>query len=364
MFPSTGERPTGCPSSISFFPTFVSVTSFFSVGLPLLVLLTVPLVLHLLAKAFLLSSCRRSRHLFAGTPWLPLRFEGSCSGGQDVEFATSDDLTLRGTYFSTPKEQRRGVVLFCHELNGHRHNVAPFLEPLLHSGFDLLTFDFRNHGQSDKTTYGHPMPWTTQSDVEDVKAAIDYLQNTSRNTSCDLQSPQNDNEISIFGLGKGATVALCVAGSDDRVKSVVLDAPIPENRLFEKNCWELFFKAIRSSRRSVRLSVSLFFKAVLYSFVCPINSLRFAWRRFILGKWYGCQFVNPWPLAKQVRQPMMIIHGHADSQTRADQIQAFCDRMANKPRLWMVPACSREGYGQINEECSSQVARFFVEQHG
>ena len=263
-------------------------------------------------------------------------------------------LTLRGTYFATPHEQRRGVLLFCHELNGNRYNVAPFLDRLLDAGFDLLTFDFRNHGQSDKTLYGQPTPWMTQSDLEDVKAAVDYLA---------LRINGEGKEISIFGLGKGATVALCVAGSDSRVRSVVLDAPIPENRLFDKNCWELLSKSVRSSRWNFRLSVSLFFRAILHSLTSPIASFYCAWQRFVLGMWYGCRFVNPWPLAKRVRQPMMIIHGHADSKTRADQIQAFCDRLPTRPRLWIVPASSREGYGQINEECSSQVARFFVEQH-
>ncbi len=263
-------------------------------------------------------------------------------------------LTLRGTFFSAPDEKRRGVVLFCHELNGNRNNVAPYLRSLLDSGFDVLAFDFRNHGESDKTLYGQPTPWMTTSDLEDVKAAVDYLASRSDNEK---------KEISLFGLGKGATVALCVAGGDSRVKSVVLDAPIPENRLFEKNCWDLLAKSVRCSRKSLRLSVTLFVRAVLYSLFCPIASLLFAWQRFVLGMWCGCRFVNPWPFVKRVRQPMMIIHGHADSKTRADQIQAFCDRLPNRPKLWIVPACSREGLGKINEECSSQVARFFAEQY-
>jgi len=333
----------------------VSSASYFSIGQPLLVFLAISVLLHLLARVLFLSSRVRSRRLFGGTPWLPLRFSNSCSNGEEVEFTTTDRMALRGTYFSAPVGQRRGVVLFCHELNGNRYNVAPFLKPLLDSGFDLLAFDFRNHGQSAKTLYGLPTPWMTQSDLEDVKAAVEYLLSRIGDEGI---------EVSIFGLGKGATVALCVAGSDSRVKSVVLDAPIPENRLFEKNCWELLSKAVRSAKRDVRISVSLFFRAILFSLLRPIRSLYFAWQRFVLGKWFGCRFINPWPLAKKVRQPMMIIHGHADSKTRAEQIQAFCDRLPNRPRLWIVPASSREGLGQINEECSLQVARFFAEQYG
>ncbi len=329
----------------------VNSASYLSIAAPFLVLLVISIVLHLLNRVFLLSSSARSRRLFAETPWLPLRFNNSCPGGEEVAFETPGKITLRGTYFRTPHAISKGAVLFCHELNGTRANVAPYLQQLLDSGFDLLTFDFRNHGQSDQTAHGHPTPWMTTCDWEDVNAAVRYLE-------ARLESSKS---ISVFGLGKGATIALCVAGSNPRVQSVVLDAPIPENRLFEKNCWDLFAKALRSSRRSFALTFSLFFRAVLYSIACPFVAAICAWQRFMLGRWCGCRFINPWPFVRNVRQPMMIIHGHADSQTRADQIQAFCEHLPFRPKLWIVSAASREGLGRINAECSHQVANFFAE---
>jgi hypothetical protein len=57
----------------------------------------------------------------------------------------------------------------------------------------------------------------------------------------------------------------------------------------------------------------------------------------------------------------MIVHGHIDTIIRADQIQAFCDRLAVRPKLWLVSAKDRDQFGSISDDCSCQVARFSEE---
>lgn len=325
---------------------------FHPIALPFWVAVIAFLGLHVLGRLFLLSSYRRTRYLYIGTPWLPLRSVSSPLSGEEVSFSSSGKLTLRGTFLAHRAEQGKGTIVFCHELNGNRSNIGPYVDNLTEAGFNVLAFDFRNHGESDSASHSLPTPWITTADLDDVKAAIRYLE-----TRDDL----GDGGIGVFGLGKGATVALCVAGCDSRIRSIVLDAPMPENRLFDKNCWEVLVKSVRLSRRSTSRFVSLLFRAVLYSLTCPLVSLVHAWRRFMLGLWYGCRFVNPWPLVKRVRQPIMIVHGHADSKTRSDQIQAFCDRMPVRPRLWLISAGDREGWGRVSDDCCRQVARFFAE---
>lgn len=324
----------------------------YAIGLPFLIVVVLSLGLHALGRLLILSSPRRSRYLFAGTSWLPLRRTEGPLVGEEVDFATSGHLTLRGTLLTTQTESRKGTILFCHELNGTRSNILPYVDHLLESGFNVFAFDFRGHGQSDSGYRGQPTPWLTTSDIEDVRAAIEYLRS---------RSDIGGGDISVFGLGKGATVALCAAGSDPRVKSVVLDAPMPDNRLFDRNCWLSLVKSTRLSRRRISKFVSLFLKAVLYTITCPIVSVALAWRRFMLGLWCDCRFVNPWPMVRKVRQPIMIVHGHVDSVTRADQIQAFCDRMPIRPKLWLVPAVERNEQGTISEDCCRQVARFLSE---
>lgn len=327
-------------------------TFYYSIGIPVLVTLLASLTLHGLGRILLFSSHRRSRFLYGKAPWLPLRKFEHPLQGEEVEFQSTGRVTLRGTFIRHQASQRRGTIVFCHELNGSRLSISPYVESLVEKGFDILTFDFRNHGGSEATHCGYPTPWVTTADMDDVQAALRYLYS---------RSELEIDGVSIFGLGKGATVALCVAGSDPRVKSVVLDAPMPEDRLFDKNCWEVFVKSVRLSRHKTTLLVSLLFRALLYTITCPAVSLLYAWRRFMLGLWFGCHFVNPWPLVKKVKQPIMIVHGYVDSLTRADQIQSFCDRMATRPKLWIVSSAHRDALGTISEDCSRSVARFFEE---
>lgn len=330
------------------FATNVYTTTFFSVFYPFLVVLLVALGLHLLGHLLILSSPRRSRYLYSRTPWLPLRSSPQVLEGEEVEFTTTGKLTLRGTFLASPNGQSKGTVLFCHELNGNRSSITPYVRDLLDCGFDILSFDFRNHGRSDSTCFSQPTPWITVADMDDVKSALNYLK-TRRNV-------ENDR-IGVFGLGKGATVALCLAGCDSSVSSVVLDTPMPENRLFVKNCWQALVKSTKISRRSTSKFTALFFKALLYALSCPVLTLVSAWRRFVLGLWYRCRFVNPWSMVKNVSQPIMIVHGHVDTPTKPEQIQAFCDRMPTRPKLWLIPSGQRE----LSENCCRQVARFFEE---
>jgi pimeloyl-ACP methyl ester carboxylesterase len=342
--------------SVVFLATIVYTTLYYTAGIPLFIAVVFTLVLHLIERIFFLSSHRRSRNLFSETPWLPFRFVTQPLEGEEIEFQSHEKIVLRGTFLRHKSNVQKGSVLFCHEFNGNQMSISPYVEQLINGGFDVLTFDFRNHGKSDFDYHTQTTPWITTTDMDDVHAAITYL----------CSRPETDPQgIGIFGLGKGANIALCAAGTDQRVRSIVLDAPMPENRLFNRNCREIFFKSVRqSSRISRRRTVlwgSLFFRALLYSVTCPVISFIYAWRRFILGFWYGCRFVNPVPLLKNVHQPMMIVHGHVDTMTRADQIQAFCDRMAIRPKLWLVSAKNRNRYGAISEDCSRQVVRFFEE---
>ncbi len=286
-----------------------------------------------------------------------MRFSTEPLIGEEVEFQSRDHTTLRGVVLRHKSTEHKGSVLFCHELNGTRLSVSPYVNNLAEAGFDVFTFDFRNHGKSDFTFLGQPTPWVTSTDMEDVQAAIDFL--VSRSNAA--QPAADSEKIGIFGFGKGAAVALCAAGSDERVNSVVLDAPMAESALFDINCRELLSKAMRLSRRRSSRFLSFVGRAILYSLACPVISVVYAWRRFVIGMWFGCRFIDPRSYAKKVQQPVMVVHSNADASVRADQIQAFCHRMAQRPQLWFVSDKERVQGSGVPDSCARQVARFFTE---
>jgi pimeloyl-ACP methyl ester carboxylesterase len=359
----------------------VSTSVFLSTLFPVFVVLVMTVLLHILSWVFIFSPCRRACYLFAKSYWLPLRDSGELPAGEEVEFKSIDGITLRGLFIAGKGLKKRGTILFCHELNGNRANVAPYTEHFTSAGFNVFTFDFRNHGKSDWSHKDFQVPWVTVADLHDVKSAINYLHtrenyqhnnHQQHNNICpnpdnnliehndhatDGDSNDSNTGLCLFGLGKGGMIALCAAGTDKRVQSLVIDALTTESQLFNKNRWRDFFTFARlstvSAKRS-RLKFSaifpLLFRAVLFSVKFPMVSIVAAWHRYILGIWFNCRFVNVESIIKRVRQPVMIVHGHVDTKISHEQVRAFCGRMQRHPKLWLICPCENENESNNKKE--------------
>ena len=306
-----------------------------------------------------MSHLSRSCRIFSSGSWLPLRnpesFKSDFVGQyepEEIEFLTKDGIKLKGSYFSCDSKKHRGVVLYCHEMNGTRWGIAPFIGKIREAGFDLFTFDQRSHGESDSFDKFHSTPWITTYDLDDVRSAVDCI--CSRNESSGHGSP----EISIFGLGKGATLALCCAGLDKRIQSVIMDCPAQEDRLYEKNCLTTLFKSgTHLFTRRFSLFVTLVFKSILYVLVCPFLSVFSAWRRFMMSLWYGGTFVNTCSIIRKLRKPILIIHGDMETAVSVEQIQSFRHRMPLRTKIWLVKGSSVTDA----PDADSQIVSFLLE---
>ena len=72
--------------------------------------------------------------------------------GEPVDFTTEDGLRLSGSYFPRRSRERTGLLVFCHEYLSDRWGCLPYLDHLRDGGYDLFSFDFRNHGTSESAT--------------------------------------------------------------------------------------------------------------------------------------------------------------------------------------------------------------------
>jgi len=291
--------------------------------------------------------------MYGASPWLPVRRGEPRLDGETVEFTTQDNIVLKGTYFSCQKYRKKGVIVYCHELNGSRWGVSPHVDALIHSGFDVFSFDMRNHGESRTSHEIVPTPWVTKFDLADVLAAVNYV--------WQRHHANKHLKIGLFGVSKGATVAACVAGLDSRVSSLVLDSPAPEGRLFERNCWtSLIYTRHHWQTMFSRKYLFLLMKAILFSVAFPFILFFSVWWRWILGYWCGCRFISTRLLVQLAQQPIFIIHGKNDSYCRVDQIHAFCRRMHRRPSVWVV---SNSSHGQTakcaGEKYEKKVIGFF-----
>jgi pimeloyl-ACP methyl ester carboxylesterase len=300
-------------------------------------LIGLTLALHVAARLLYVSASAR---LFGQTPWLPSLARKPLSDGRSVQFYSSGGTRLEGTYLETTSLSRLGVIVCCHELNGDRWNVLPHAESLRQAGFDLLLFDFRNHGASAPAAGYQPSPWVCDSEVADVRAAVDYL--SSR--------PGAEGElIGLFGLSKGGTAALCAAADDPRVRAVVVEGICPTERM-------QFHRARCLAARYGQWICGLIPRAEML--LEPLG----AWMRMVIGWHRSCRFLNVERCVRRVRQPVLLIHGQCDPHVPLDLVRSLADLMSPCTKLWVVPRGKHTGASQVAaEEYADRTAWFFRE---
>ncbi len=283
----------------------------------------------------------------AEMPWFPSRrgaitpddYPEGIFDIEEVSFQTADGVQLAGSYLPATARQRIGVVIFCHELGGNRSTALAFTSGLRDQGFDILTFDFRNHGASGTKPGYKPVPWATDGEAADIRAALDY---------CCRRDGALAGRIALFGLSRGASAAFCVAAADPRVQAAVLDSIVPTERV------QLYLV-----RRFMHLHLPLFPQLAKLP-DCLLGLLVF-WANRIIQRRHHCQILRIDRAARKTRKPVLLIHGTRDSFVPLETVCTLRKRMRRRPRLWVISqARHNETVHEAGEDYARRVARFLT----
>lgn len=125
---------------------------------------------------------------------------------ENVRFTTDDGVTLSGWLIRARRETRTAVIVL-HGFTGHRLANLPAVVPWLVDRHNVLTFDFRGHGESD-----HRSITLGSHERRDVAAALRFLEGRGL------------GPVALYGVSMGASTAI-VAAPDLPVAAVVADAP-------------------------------------------------------------------------------------------------------------------------------------------
>lgn len=132
--------------------------------------------------------------------------QGAAAGS---ELTASDGTRIAGWY--VPAASGIGptgqTLVLAHGYGANKSGMLAWAEPF-HDRYNLVLFDFRNHGQSsgDQTTVG-------VREATDLRAVIDWLEATKEPTA-----------IAVLGVSMGGATAINEAAADDRVAAVILDS--------------------------------------------------------------------------------------------------------------------------------------------
>ena len=133
----------------------------------------------------------------------------TAQNGEEVQFKTKDDLTIRANYqLPQHKTAKVPVVILIHQGGSTREEwfALPLWKNLLKEGYAILAYDVRLHGKSDKDKGNlYDLFNNPKRAPLDLQAAIAFLEKDTR---------IDTDRIGIIGASIGANLA-CVAASSD-----------------------------------------------------------------------------------------------------------------------------------------------------
>jgi uncharacterized protein len=260
----------------------------------LLILLLLTLVLHVVAYvlrvAIAADSCQRR-------PWLPTHWREPIEEGEGIRFQADDGAVLSGTFLQCLTEASRGTIVYSHELNGDRWNALAYVDHLRADGFDVFTFDYRNHGRSVSQGRWDRALDVTITDIADLRAAI---------RAAVSKSSQAEPVAGVVGVGKGAAIALCTAAQEPAIRGLVVDSvqPLPGD--------------IQTGQAT------------------PDTSWWNRLRERILGTppRAACDLMQA---AQDVHVPVLLVHGRNDVHVPLESARTLASQIGGQCQLWVVP---------------------------
>lgn len=246
--------------------------------------------------------------------FLPLRVSRPLDA-EDVCFAADDGTNLLGSYLGSRSTHRLGVIVFCHEYLSDRWSVLPYLDKLRDIGFDLFTFDFRNHGESDHDRSYQPLQWVTNKELADLNAAMRYLR---------TRDDSDPAGVALFGVSRGGGTALCVGSSDPGVWGVITDGAFPTRGTMVSyiHRWAKIFV---SSPRLWSVMPNFMFEFLAWSGRMRTQS-RLRIRYSDVEK----------AAARLAPRPWLAIHGEKDAYIGVDIAKSLFSRASSPKELWTV----------------------------
>lgn len=258
---------------------------------------------------------------------------------EDVRFPTADGMHLQGAYFKTPTP-RQGVILFGIEYGSDRWSCRSYCDPLLAAGYDVFAYEPRNQGKSDSIPGYEPLQWITTYEVEDARAAVAYLKGR----------PDADPKgIGLFGVSKGANAGLAVAAGDPWIRCVASDG-----------AFGLVSVMLPYMRHWIRIYNENYLAHGLMPAWFYAHMARIGIRRVERAR--KVRFFHLESRLGRLRQPLLMIHGEADSYIKVEMARALFRRAAGPKEFWAVPkARHNQSITLAGADYARRVVAFFNE---
>ena len=266
--------------------------------------------------AYRIYASRQIRNLIENVPPFGI-IEGRRDVASESVTITVEGLENEGQLAAClyhPEGPAKAVVVFCHELNGNRWTAMSYIEALVAANIAVLSFDFRNHGDSCSLTDYTPIHWITAVEVTDLQAAIDWVKSDNR---------FKHMKLGLFGVSRGGCVALTVASMRSDIAAVATDSAYSTRSLI----WSF------TGRFSQHVCPTWFFSRLPNWHVWQdINAaIRCSERKT------GRRYVHLEDVVGNLRSPVLMIGGSRDSYVTESVRNQLTQMVPVETESWLVP---------------------------
>ncbi len=179
----------------------------------------------------------------------------------------------------------------------------------------MLTFDFRNHGDSDTMPGYVPLHWLSKYEVLDLNAVIDHVYSRP-----DL----NELPLGLFGISRGGGAALYVAARRPEVLQVATEGAFTTEMLM-----------LSHARHFIPIIVPQFVASFIPKWHIRVTVVIASW---ISQRRRNCRYVKlERVLPKLANKPALIISGQRDTYVLAEVAEELVRLIGQPGALWTVP---------------------------
>ncbi|NQV29140.1 MAG: alpha/beta fold hydrolase, partial [Rhodopirellula sp.] len=206
-------------------------------------------------------------------------------------------------------------------------STMSYCEGLFQAGFEILSFDFRNHGTSEKQNGYEPLHWLTEFELVDVRGALQLIQS---------RDELKQQPLGVFGVSRGGAAALAAAAFSENVECVACESAYSTRAMMS-----LF------SQRWVSLLVPQWMSGWIPAWHVEISLYG--------GRLYSqlrrkCRYAHLEHTLPALRtRPVLLISGERDNYVRPEIAQALHRSLGEESaELWMVPNARHNGARQAD----------------
>ena len=234
-----------------------------------------------------------------------------------------DSIILKGFLINSKTEKPKGTIIILHGIASCKEAMLGLAAELADTGYNCILYDSRANGESGGKycTFGY-------YEKNDVSKYIDAA----------ISKYKNAAPFGIYGHSFGAAVALQAMARDHRIKCGVIVSPFADLR------------------------------EIVHDYVKRISFIPFHFfSNMIIDKsgeiaHFPVDSVKPEISAKQITQPVMVIHGLNDERISPENGKRIFNNLASKEKIWYpIPGGGHNNLSVLGgNEFRNKVVNFYL----